>query len=125
MPTETDPGDRGLGIESLTFTIFTESSAEAETSYTAALAAADINTDYSGEVYDYTPVTVAIEGKLLRIQAATTELTGANHTAGRSQQMVVFSDGSTFGDPYAGLPIPPTMANGAVTMPVSTPVTAP
>ncbi len=33
------------------------------------------------------------------IQAATTELTGANHTAGRSQQMVVFSDGSTFGDP--------------------------
>jgi Mg-chelatase subunit ChlD len=33
------------------------------------------------------------------IQVATTELTGANHTAGRSQQMVVFSDGSTAGNP--------------------------
>ena len=33
------------------------------------------------------------------IRAATTELTGANHTAGRSQQMVVFSDGSTLGTP--------------------------
>lgn len=33
------------------------------------------------------------------IQVATTELTGARHTAGRSQQMVVFSDGSTSGIP--------------------------
>lgn len=33
------------------------------------------------------------------INVATTELTGANHTAGRSQQMVVFSDGYTYGDP--------------------------
>jgi Ca-activated chloride channel family protein len=33
------------------------------------------------------------------IAVATTELTGANHTAGRSQQMVVFSDGSTSGIP--------------------------
>lgn len=33
------------------------------------------------------------------IQAATAELTGVNHTAGRSQQMVVFSDGFTLGTP--------------------------
>lgn len=33
------------------------------------------------------------------IDVATTELTGANHTVGRSQQMVVFSDGSTSGNP--------------------------
>ncbi|UCB54631.1 MAG: VWA domain-containing protein, partial [Thiotrichales bacterium] len=33
------------------------------------------------------------------IDVATTELTGANHTVGRSQQMIVFSDGSTFGNP--------------------------
>lgn len=33
------------------------------------------------------------------IRAATAELTGANHTAGRAQQMVVFSDGSTYGNP--------------------------
>ena len=33
------------------------------------------------------------------IVTATAELTGANHTLGRSQQMVVFSDGSTSGDP--------------------------
>jgi len=33
------------------------------------------------------------------IQVATAELTGAGHTAGRSQQMVVFSDGSTYGNP--------------------------
>jgi hypothetical protein len=33
------------------------------------------------------------------IQVATTELTGANHTTGRSQQMVVFSDGATSGNP--------------------------
>ena len=33
------------------------------------------------------------------IQKATTELTGANHTVGRLQQMVVFSDGSSSGSP--------------------------
>ena len=33
------------------------------------------------------------------IDVAMTELTGANHTAGWSQQMVVFSDGVTIGDP--------------------------
>jgi Ca-activated chloride channel homolog len=33
------------------------------------------------------------------INAATAELTGANHTAGRSQQMVVFSDGYSSGTP--------------------------
>ncbi len=33
------------------------------------------------------------------IATATAELTGANHTLGRSQQMVVFSDGSTSGNP--------------------------
>ncbi len=33
------------------------------------------------------------------IRVATTELTGAGHTVGRSQQMVVFSDGSTSGTP--------------------------
>ncbi len=33
------------------------------------------------------------------IRAATGQLTGANHIAGRSQQMVVFSDGSTSGIP--------------------------
>jgi len=33
------------------------------------------------------------------IQTATTELTGANHTVGRSQHMIVFSDGSTGGIP--------------------------
>ncbi len=33
------------------------------------------------------------------IQAATAELTGARHTVGRSQQMVVFSDGYTYGTP--------------------------
>jgi hypothetical protein len=33
------------------------------------------------------------------IAQATTELTGANHTAGRSQMMVVMSDGFTSGDP--------------------------
>ena len=35
------------------------------------------------------------------IDTATAELTGANHTAGRSQQMVVFSDGSSSGNPPA------------------------
>ncbi len=35
------------------------------------------------------------------IAAATTVLTGAGHTAGRSQQMVVISDGSTSGDVVA------------------------
>lgn len=33
------------------------------------------------------------------IQKATQELTGAYHTAGRAQQMVVFSDGQTSGNP--------------------------
>jgi Mg-chelatase subunit ChlD len=33
------------------------------------------------------------------IDLATAQLTGVNHTAGRSQQMVVFSDGSTSGNP--------------------------
>lgn len=35
------------------------------------------------------------------INAATAELTGANHTVGRTQVMVVVSDGSTSGDPGA------------------------
>lgn len=35
------------------------------------------------------------------ITAATTVLTGPGHTAGRSQQMVVISDGATFGDVVA------------------------
>ena len=33
------------------------------------------------------------------IRAATTELTGANHTAGRTQMMLVLSDGVTSGNP--------------------------
>jgi len=33
------------------------------------------------------------------IRAATTELTGANHTVGRTQMMLVLSDGSTSGNP--------------------------
>ena len=33
------------------------------------------------------------------IVTATTELTGANHTVGRSQQLVVFSDGASSGNP--------------------------
>ncbi len=54
----------------------------------AAITAAINSVDASGGTYIGSGITKAI-----------TELTGANHTAGRSRQMVVFSDGSTGGNP--------------------------
>lgn len=57
------------------------------TSKTAIISAIN-SVDASGNTYI---------GKGIRV--ATSELTGARHTAGRSQQMVVFSDGSTAGTP--------------------------
>lgn len=54
----------------------------------AAIIAAINSVDASGGTFIGSGITKAI-----------TELTGANHTAGRSRQMVVFSDGSTSGNP--------------------------
>ncbi len=70
---ETDPADRGLGIDSVTVTVTTENDAGEQVEYTKEITAADVDTSAG---YAYSQVPVPIEGKIVSITADTTDTDG-------------------------------------------------
>ena len=72
-PEETDPADRGLGIDSVLVTITAENEAGEQVEFTKEITAADIDTTTG---YDYSQVPVPIEGEIVSITAITVDSDG-------------------------------------------------
>jgi hypothetical protein len=72
-PSETDPKDRGLGIDSVMVTFTTENDDGEQAEYRKEITAADVDTSTG---YDYSQVPVPIEGKIVSVTAETKDTDG-------------------------------------------------